>query len=101
MSPLRSEYKELGLKLVEPLQDQLHKSRQPPMVEEKKNEGEGDPFKILLKEALKQQRNTMMDNIAKILQCLPKGDTSPSSSHSRSATPFKVKVNFDIPIFKF
>jgi hypothetical protein len=39
----------------------------------------------------------MMDNFAQILQWLPKGDTSSSSSH---ATPFKVQVNFDIPLFE-
>jgi len=37
------------------------------MVDEKKDEGAGDPIKILLKEALKQQRNATMDNFAKIL----------------------------------
>ena len=42
----------------------------------------------------------MMDNFAQILQQLPKGDTSSSNSYSRSATPFKVQVNFDIPIFE-
>ena len=42
----------------------------------------------------------MMDNFAQILQRLPQGDTSPSSSHSGSATPSKVQVNFDIPIFE-
>ena len=42
----------------------------------------------------------MMDNFAKILQQLPKGDESPSSSYSGSATPIKVQVKFDIPIFE-
>ena len=64
MSQTRSRYKELGLKLVEPLQDQPRKSQRPPMAEEKKNEGVGYPFKILLKDTLKQQRNVMMDNFA-------------------------------------
>jgi len=41
-----------------------------------------------------------MDNFAQILQWLPKGDTSTIDSHSGSATPFKIQVNFDIPIFK-
>ena len=44
--------------------------------------------------------NTMMDKFSQILQRLPKGDTSTSNSYSRSATPFKVQVNVDIPIFK-
>ena len=41
-----------------------------------------------------------MDNFAQILQRLPKGDTSTSSSYSGSATPSKVQFNFDIPIFE-
>ena len=75
MSPTTSGYKELGLDLVEPLKYQPHKPRQPPMVEEKKEEGEGDPIKIFLKE-------------------------SSSNNHTRGATPFKVQVNFDLPIFE-
>ena len=40
-----------------------------------------------------------MDNFAQILQRLPTSGASASSSHSGGATPFKVQVNFDIPIF--
>ena len=36
----------------------------PPMVEERKDEGAGDPIKILFKEALKKQRNVMMEYFA-------------------------------------
>ena len=79
MSPMRSGYKELGLELIEYLQDYPRKYRRPLMLEEKKGEGAGEPFKILLKEDLKRQRNAMMDNISQILQRIPKGDTSPSS----------------------
>ena len=42
----------------------------------------------------------MMDNFAQILQRLPSGDASSSNNHSGGATPFKVQVNFDIPVFK-
>ena len=42
----------------------------------------------------------MMDNFAQILQRLPTGGASTSSSHSGGATPFKVQVNFGIPIFE-
>ena len=70
------------------------------MGDENKDEGEGDPIKIFLEEALEKQRNAMMDNFAKILQRLPTGGASVSSSHSGGATPFKVKVKFDIPIFE-
>jgi hypothetical protein len=99
MSPTRSGYKELGLNLVEPLQDQPHKPQQTPMGDEKKDEGEGYPIKIFLKEALEKQRNAMMDNFVEILQRFPIGNASASNNHSGGATPFKVQVNFDIPIF--
>ena len=41
-----------------------------------------------------------MDKFSQILRRLPTGDTSSSSSHSGGTTPFKVQVNFDIPIFE-
>ena len=64
MSPMRSGYKELGLDLVEPLQDQRRKPQRTPMGDEKKDEGAGDPIKILLEEALEKQRNAMMDKFS-------------------------------------
>jgi hypothetical protein len=54
---------------------------------------------MLLEDTLKKQRNAMMDNFAQILQRIPTGGASTSISHSGGATPFKVQVNFDIPIF--
>jgi hypothetical protein len=42
----------------------------------------------------------MMDNFAQILRRLPTGDTSSSSDHFGGTTPFKVQVNFDIPLFE-
>ena len=69
------------------------------MGEEKKDEGVGDPIKMFLEEALEKKRNTMMDNFSQILQRMPTSGASTSNSHSRGATPFKVQVNFDIPIF--
>ena len=69
------------------------------MGDEKKDEVIEDPIKMLLKEALEKQRNAMMDYFTQILQRLPTGGTSASSSHSGGATPFKVQLNFDIPIF--
>jgi len=42
----------------------------------------------------------MMDNFAQILQRLPRGDASASNSYSRNTTPFKVQVNYEIPIFE-
>jgi hypothetical protein len=39
----------------------------------------------------------MMDSFAQILRRLPTGDTSSSNG---GAAPFKVQINFDIPIFE-
>ena len=55
MSPMRSGYKELWLELVEPLQDQPRKSRQPPMADEKKDEGVGYPIKRRSPRATKER----------------------------------------------
>jgi hypothetical protein len=52
---------------------------------------------LLIEEAFTQQRNEMMDNFAQILQQLPTGD---ASSLSIGTAPFKVQINFDIPIFE-
>jgi hypothetical protein len=52
MSPTRSGYKKLGLKPIEPLQDRSHRARQKPMGDEKKDDGVGYPFKMLLEESL-------------------------------------------------
>jgi hypothetical protein len=71
--------------------------KQPLMAGEKKDDGIGDPFKMLLEESLTQQRNEMMDSFAQILRRLPTGNTSSSSG---GAAPFKVQINFDIPIFE-
>ena len=62
MSPTTTGYKELGLDLVEPLQDQPRKSWWPPMGDENKYEGIEYPIKMLLEEALEKKRNAMMDN---------------------------------------
>ena len=67
---------------------------------EKKYEGAGNPIKILLEEALEKRRNAMMDNFAQILQRLPTDGASTSNNYSGGATPFKVQIKFDIPIFE-
>ena len=95
---MREGYKELG-DLVNPLQDQPRKSWRPPMGDENKEDDAKYPIKMFHEEALEKQRNAMMDNFAQILQRLPTSDASASSNHSGGATPFKVQVNFNIPIF--
>jgi hypothetical protein len=62
MSPTRLEYKELGLELVS-LENKISLTpKRPLMAGEKKDDGIGDPFKMLLGESLMQQRNEMMDS---------------------------------------
>jgi hypothetical protein len=94
---MRSGYKELGLELVSLENKSSRTPKRPLMVEEKKDDETRDPFKMLLKEALTQQRNEMMESFAQILRRLP---TSDASSSNRGIAPFKVQINFDIPIFE-
>jgi hypothetical protein len=94
---MRSEYKELGLELVSLEEKRSRMPKRPLMAGENKYDGTGDPFKLLIEEALMQQRNEMMDSFTQILRQLPTGDASSSSG---GATPFKVQINFDIPIFE-
>jgi hypothetical protein len=71
------------------------------MVEEKKNDGADDSINLLLEQALTRQRDEMLENFSHILQCLSIAtDTSSSNNHFGSTSPFKVQVNFDIPIFE-
>ena len=42
----------------------------------------------------------MMDKFSQIFQRLPTSGASASNNHFEGATPFKVQVNFDIPIFE-
>ena len=60
-----------------------------------------DPIKFLLEESLKQQRNEMMDSFSQtLLQMSAVASASSTSSWFKDATPFKVQVNFDIPLFE-
>jgi hypothetical protein len=52
---------------------------------------------MLLEESLTQHRSEMMDSFAQILRRLPTGDTFSSNG---GTAPFKVQINFDIPIFE-
>jgi hypothetical protein len=71
------------------------------MVEEKKNNGADNPMNLLLEQALTRQRDEMMENFSHILQCLSiASSASSSSSHFGGTFPFKVQVNFDIPVFE-
>jgi hypothetical protein len=93
----RSEYKELGLELVSIENKSSCMPKRPLMAGENKDDGTADPFKLLIEESLMQQRNEMMDNFVQILRRLP---TCDASSLNGGASPFKVQINFNIPIFE-
>ena len=87
----------MGIELVCLEEKISHTPKRTIMAGEKKDDRTRDPFKMLLEESLTLQRNEMMDSFVQILRRLPTGDTSSSSG---GAAPFKVQINFDIPIFK-
>jgi hypothetical protein len=99
--PTRSKYSKLGLELVS-LEENLSRTpKKPSMEEEKKNDRAKDSINLLLEQALTRQRDEMMENFSHILQRLPitTGMYS-SSNHFGGTSPFKVQVNFDIPVFE-
>jgi hypothetical protein len=101
MSPMRSEYRNLGLQLVSLEENCSRTPKTPSMEEENKNDGANDPINLLLEQALTRQRDEMMENFSHILQCLPiETGAYSSNNHFGSTSPFKVQVNFDIPIFE-
>jgi hypothetical protein len=101
MSPTRSEYRKLGLKLVSLEDNHSRTPKKPSMVEENKNDGADDPINLLLEQALTRQRDEMMENFSHILQRLSIATgASSSNNHFGSTSPFKVQVNFDIPYLK-
>jgi hypothetical protein len=91
----------LGLELVS-LKDNLSRTpKKSSVVEEKKKDGAYDPINLLLEQALTRQRDEMMENFSHILQRLPIALGAYSSSgHFGGTSPFKVQVNFDIPVFE-
>jgi hypothetical protein len=90
-------YKELGLELVS-LEEKIPcMPKRPLMAGENKGIERGDPFKMFLEEVLTQQMNEIMDSFAQILRWLTTGNTSSSNG---GTAPFKVTINFYIPIFE-
>jgi hypothetical protein len=101
MSPMRSEYSKFSLELVSLEDNRSCTPKKPSMAEEKKNDGADDPISLLLEQALTRQRDEMMENFSHILQHLPiASGASSSSNHFGGTSPFKVQVNFDIPVFE-
>jgi hypothetical protein len=101
MSPMRYEYRKLGIELVSLEENHSRTPKKPSMVEEKKNDGADDPISLLPEQALMRQRDEMMENFSHILKCLPIVTcTSSSNDHFGGTSPFKVQVNFDIPVFE-
>jgi len=98
---MRFEYSKLGLKLVSLEYNRSHTPKKPSMAEKKKNERADDPINLLLEQVLMRQRDEMMENFSHIVQCLLiASGASSSSGHLGGTSPFKVQVNFDIPVFE-
>jgi hypothetical protein len=59
------------------------------MAEGKKDEGAGDPIKILLEDALEKQRNAMMDNFffRSFNGCPPVAHLNPTPSSAKFPPP--------------
>jgi hypothetical protein len=101
MSPKRSKYSKLGLELVSLEYNRSRTPKKPSMAEEKKNDDADDQINLLLEQALTRQRYKMMENFSHILKRLPiASDAYSSSDHFGGTSPFKVQVNFDIPVFE-
>jgi hypothetical protein len=101
MFPTRSRYNKLGLELVSLEENISRMVKKPSKVKEKKNDRVNDSINLLVEQALMRQRDEMMENFAHILQCLLITiGTSSSRDHFGSTSPFKLQVNFDIPIFE-
>jgi hypothetical protein len=98
---MRYEYSNLGIKIVSLEDSHSRTPKKPSMAEENKNDGANDPIILLLEQALTRQRDGMMENFSHILQhLLIASGASSSSNHFGGTSPFKVQVNFDIPIFE-
>jgi hypothetical protein len=101
MSPTRSKYSKLGIKLVSLEENHSHTPKKPSMAEEKKNDRADDSINLLLEKYMTRQRDEMMENFSHILERLSiTTDTSSSSIKFGITSPLKVQVNFDIPIFE-
>jgi hypothetical protein len=101
-SPTRLGYRELGIKLVSIEENYSLQPKKAPMVKEKRDDREGDPFNMFLEESLVQQRNKMMENFTQILQIIlmETVEASSTSIHFGGATLFKIQVNYYIPLFE-
>jgi hypothetical protein len=68
MSPTRSKNRNLGLELVSLKENISHMLKKPSMVEENKNDRAYDSINLLLEQALRRQRDKMMEKFSHILQ---------------------------------
>jgi hypothetical protein len=101
MSPMRSKYSKLGLELVSLEENLSHTPKKPSMAEEKKNDEAKYSINMFLEKTLTRQRDEMMENFSHILQRLSiVAGASSSSDHFGGTSPFKVQVNFYIPVFE-
>ena len=98
---MRSKYSQLGLEFLSLEENHSRTPKKPSIVAENKDDGAEDSINLFLEQDLVRQRDGMMENFAHILQHLPiETCTSSSNDHFGGTSPFKVQVNFYIPIFE-
>jgi hypothetical protein len=101
MSLMSFGYRKLGIDIIYLEQNCCRTPKKLSMVEENKNDGANDLINPLLEQALMRKRDEIMENFSHILQCLLiEIGTYLSNNHFGSTSPFKLQVNFDIPIFE-
>jgi hypothetical protein len=70
MSPTRSKYSKLGLEIFSLEENHSHMPKKLSMAEENKTDRAKDSINLLLEQALKRQRDKMMENFSHIFQHL-------------------------------
>jgi hypothetical protein len=101
MDLTRSEYINLGLKLVSIEKNRSYMPNKPSTNKLNKDEREKYSINLLLEQTFTRQRDKMMENFSHILQFLSITlGASSSRDHLGGTSPFKVHVNFDIHVFK-
>ena len=66
--------------------------------EEKRDNGSEYQINMLLEEALARQMDEMIEKFAQILRRMLTTTMPSSSDHFEGTSPFKIQVNFDIPV---
>jgi hypothetical protein len=101
MSLTMYKYINLGLDLISLEENRSCTPKKPSMVAKMKNGRAKEYINILLEQDLARKRDKMMENSSQILQHLSITTCAYSlRNHFQGTSPFKVQVNFGIPVFE-